>query len=82
MDDRGMSPTISYIRQIADLLICERGSSVLLDVSATSTPTPDITVGENWVRRLLDRYPQLKSRYSRKYDYQRALYKDPEKILA
>jgi hypothetical protein len=78
MDDRGMSPTIGYIRQMADLLVCERGSSILLDASS---PAKD-TVGENWVRRLLDRHPELKSRYSRKYDYQRALCEDPEKISA
>ncbi len=82
MDDRGMSPTVGYIRQMADLLIRERGGSALLDMSVTPTPAPDATVGENWVRRLLDRQPRLKSRYSRKYDYQRALCEDPEKISA
>ena len=82
MDDRGMAPTVGYIRQMADLLIHERGSSVLLDASVTSTPVLATTVGENWVRRLLKRHPQLKTRYSRKYDYQRALCEDPEKISA
>ena len=37
MDNRGMSPTLGYIRQMADLLIRERGSSVLLDASVTAT---------------------------------------------
>ena len=82
MDDRGMSPTIGYIRQMADLLIHERGSSVLLDASSTATIVPNTTVGENWVRRFLDRQPHLKSKYSRKYDYQRALCEDPEKVSA
>ncbi len=82
MDDRGMSPTIHYIRQMTDLLVRERGSSALLDVSVTATPEQDRTVGENWVRRLLDRQPHLKSKYSRKYDYQRALCEDPEKVSA
>ena len=47
MDDRGMAPTVGYIRQMADLLIRERGSSVLLDASVTSTPVLATTVGEN-----------------------------------
>ena len=80
MDDRGMSPTIGYIRQMADLLVRERTSSVLLDASVTSTPVLTTTVGENWVRRLLDRHPELKTKNSRKYDYQRALCEDPEKL--
>jgi len=82
MDDRGMPPTIGYIRQMADLLLRERGSPILLDASVTATPVPTMTVGENWVRRLLHRYPHLKTKYSRKYDYQRALCEDPEKISA
>lgn len=82
MDDRGMSPTIGYIRQMADLLIRERGSSVLLDASVTATADEKNTVGEKWVRRFLARRPSLKSRYSRKYDYQRALCEDPEQVLA
>ncbi|EAQ92510.1 hypothetical protein CHGG_00745 [Chaetomium globosum CBS 148.51] len=82
LDDRGMSPTISYIRQMADLLLRERGNLMLLDASIATTPVPAMTVGENWVHRLLDRHPHLKTKYSRKYDYQRALCEDPEKISA
>ena len=67
---------------MADLLVRERTSSVLLDASVTSTPVLATTVGENWVQRLLDRHPELKTKYSRKYDYQRALCEDPEKLLA
>jgi hypothetical protein len=82
LDDRGMSPTIGYIRQMADLLLRERGSFMLLDASIASTPAPAMTVGENWVRRLLHRHPHLDTKYLRKYDYQRALCEDPEKISA
>jgi len=82
MDDRGMSPALGYIRQMADLLIRERGSYALLDPSITAIPASDTTVGENWVRRFLYRHPSLRSRYSRKYDYKRALCEDPEKVLA
>ena len=39
------------------------------------------TVGEKWARRFLNRHLDLKSRYLRKYDYQRALCEDPEKVL-
>jgi DDE superfamily endonuclease/Tc5 transposase DNA-binding domain/helix-turn-helix, Psq domain len=82
MDDRGMSPTIGYIRQMADLLLRERGSLVLLDASVTAVADEHNTVGEKWVRRFLDRQPGLKSKYSRKYDYQRALCEDPKVVLA
>jgi hypothetical protein len=75
MDQRGMSPSFSYIRQMADLLIFERGSMVLADASVLDASTA--TVGENWVRRFLNRHDELKSRYNRKYDYQRALCEDP-----
>ena len=67
---------------MADLLVRERRSHVLLDASTTAILDPETTVGECWVRRFLQRYPHLKSRYSRKYDYQRALCEDSEKILA
>jgi hypothetical protein len=67
---------------MADLLLRERGSFMLLDASITSTPAPAMTVGENWVRRLIHRHPHLDTKYSRKYDYQRALCEDPEKISA
>ena len=80
LDDRGMSPTIGYIRQIADLLLRERGSLVLLDASVTAVADEMNTVGENWARRFLNRHLDLKSKYLRKYDYQRALCEDPEKV--
>ena len=69
LDDRGMSPTIGYIRQMADLLLRERGSLVLLDASVTAVADEMNTVGENWARRFLNRHLDLKSRYLRKYDY-------------
>lgn len=47
LDDRGISPTIGYIRQMADLLLRECRSSFLLDASITSTPVLATTVGEN-----------------------------------
>jgi len=41
MDDRGMSPTIDYIRQMADLLIRERGDFILLDASVAASAADD-----------------------------------------
>ena len=81
LDDRGMSPTIGYIRQMADLLLRERGSLVLLDASVTAVVDEMNSVGEKWARRFLSRHLDLKSKYLRKYDYQRALCEDPEKVL-
>ena len=37
-------------------------------------------VGKLWVHNLVKRHPTLKSRYNRKYDYQRAKYEDPALI--
>jgi hypothetical protein len=82
LDSRGMPPTITYIRQMADLLLIERGNPVTLDASVTTTPDSKNTLGENWVRRMLKRNPHLTAKYSRKYDYQRALCEDPKKISA
>jgi hypothetical protein len=40
------------------------------------------TLGQRWVYRFITRHPEIKSRYSRKYDYQRAKCEDPEVIQA
>ena len=69
MDDCSMLLMIGYIWQIANLLVCKYTSSVLLNASVTSTPVLATTVSENWVRQLLNRYPQLKTKYLRKYNY-------------
>ena len=36
-----------------------------------------LPVGKNWLNRLVVRYPELKTRLNRVYDYQRALCEDP-----
>lgn len=64
-----MSPMIGYIRQMADPVLRERGSLVLLDASVTEVAGEMNTVGENWARRFLNRHLDLKSRDLRKYDY-------------
>ena len=52
-------------------------ANILLAARAEPTDTPFI-VGENWVRKFVKRYKQLRYKYTRKYDHQRALYKDPK----
>ncbi|RJE17399.1 hypothetical protein PHISCL_10264, partial [Aspergillus sclerotialis] len=38
-------------------------------------------LSEKWVRRFVNRHDEIKSKYNRRYDYQRALCEDPKKIL-
>lgn len=37
-------------------------------------------VGKNWVSNFIRRSPELKSRFSRRYGYQRAKQEDPKAI--
>ena len=60
LDSRGAAPRPSTIREMANILLTTRGES----------PSP--TVGVNWVSTFVKRRDELKSRYSRRYDYQRA----------
>ena len=55
---------------MADILLATRGES------------PPSTVGVNWVSTFVNRRDELKSRYSRRYDYQRAQNEDPQSIRA
>ena len=68
MDARGAAPRPSMVREMANLLLKKRGS------------TPIYTVGEKWVYNYTHRHPELKSRFSRRYDYQRAKQEDPKVI--
>ena len=54
---------------MANLLLAKRDAS-----------KPSSTVGINWVNKFVRRHDTLKTRFSRKYDYQRALCEDPKKI--
>lgn len=71
MDERGFAPRVSVVRKMADILISAR---ITPSINASQT------VGENWVRKFIGRHEQLKSKYTRKYDYQRALCEDPKAI--
>jgi hypothetical protein len=67
MDERGLLPRSDTVRQIANLLLQKRSRN----------QGDPLTVGKLWVHNFVQRYGVLKSRYNRKYDYQRAKCKDP-----
>ena len=69
MDKRGAPPRPTSVRDMANILLANRDAS-----------KPPLTVGINWVYNFVRRYGTLKTRFSRKYDYQRALCEDPSKI--
>ena len=63
MDRRGLPLQLPIVHHLAQLLVSAR--------------IPSATIGENWVNRYIKRHPELKSKYTRKYDYQRAKCEDP-----
>ena len=69
MDARGAPLRPTTVRNMADLLLANRDAS-----------KPPPTVGINWVNKFIRRHDTLKTRFSRKYDYRRALCEDPSKI--
>lgn len=58
---------MTYTRRMANLLLAERGKG---------------PVGENWLRKFVQRHDEIKAKYSRRYDYQRAKCEDPEMLRA
>jgi hypothetical protein len=58
---RGVPPSKLHVRDMADRLLRERGEK----------PT-----GKNWVDRFIARTPELRTRWSRPYDHQRAACED------
>jgi hypothetical protein len=67
-DQRGLPVGIDTIRQMANLLLQRRSQDNTL------------TVGKNWVYNFVQRHDSLESKYTRKYDYQRAKCEDPTVI--
>ena len=59
--ERGIPSSKADVRDMADKLLRERGGEA---------------VGKNWVDRFLQRTPELRTRWSRLYDYQRAACED------
>ena len=68
MDRRGMPPTLESVRRMAGLLATQHGYTA--------------PVGKCWARNFVSRHDTLKSKYNRKYDYQRAKCEDPDLIRA
>ncbi|OQE41382.1 hypothetical protein PENCOP_c005G01271 [Penicillium coprophilum] len=69
MDRRGGAPRPSMVREMANLLLEKRGT------------TPVISVGENWVTNYVKRHPLLSSRFSKRYNYERAKCEDLKVIM-
>ena len=65
LDSRGFPPRLQAVRDMADQLLAARGAS---------------KVGKNWPENFVRRTAELKTRFNRKYDYQRAKCEDPEVI--
>jgi hypothetical protein len=68
MDSRGAAPRPATVGEMANILLAARGSN------------PPPTVGVNWPSNFIKRRDELRSRFSRRYDYQRALNEDPKSI--
>jgi hypothetical protein len=66
-DAQGFSPRRADVQDMANLLMDKRGER---------------RVGKNWTDRFIQRRPELSTRLSRAYDYQRALLEDPDVLNA
>ncbi len=58
----------STIGEMANILLAARGTN----------PSP--TVGKNWSSTFINRREEIRSRFSRRYDYRRALNEDPKSL--
>jgi transposase len=65
LDSRGYPPCFSAVEDMANHILCTKGLPY---------------IGKNWVYRFIQRRPELKGRFTRVYDLQRALCEDPELI--
>ena len=65
IDSRGAAPRPAMVREMANILLAERCQQ---------------TVGEKWVYNFINRYNELKTRFSRRYNYERAKCEDPKVI--
>jgi hypothetical protein len=62
---RAFPPRLCGVEDIANQLLCERDAP---------------PVGKRWAHNFVKRQPKLRTRYSRRYDYQRAKCEDPRVI--
>lgn len=67
LDSRSYPPRLGDVGDMANRLLEARGAS---------------RVGTNWPARFVKRHPQLRTRFSRRYDYKRAQCEDPDAINA
>jgi len=67
LDARGFAPRIAGVEDMANKILESRGGE---------------RVGTRWAYRFVQRHPDLKTRFNRVYDFQRALCEDPELIGA
>jgi hypothetical protein len=67
LDSRGFSPRKADVEDMANLLLAKRNTR---------------RVGKCWTNRFITRRPELHTRFSRPYDYQRALQEDPDVLNA
>ena len=65
LDSRGFPPRLGAVEDMANQLLAARGGG---------------KVGINWPSNFIKRTPELKTRFNRKYDYQRAKNEDPKAI--
>lgn len=68
MDTRGAAPRLSTVQEMANILLAARGET---------SPT---TVSKNWPSTFVNRREELRTRYSKKYNYERALNEDPRSL--
>jgi hypothetical protein len=67
LDSRGFAPRLAGVEDIANYILESRGEK---------------HVGTRWAQRFVQRNQELKTRFNRVYDFQRALCEDPELISA
>jgi helix-turn-helix, Psq domain/Tc5 transposase DNA-binding domain len=67
LDNRGFSPRLKDIEDMANNILASRCGP---------------PIGKLWMHRLVKRIPELKTRFSCSYDYQRACCEDPKLIEA
>ncbi|KAJ0124110.1 Uncharacterized protein HZ326_31474, partial [Fusarium oxysporum f. sp. albedinis] len=62
LDSQGFPPKLSFVEAMANCLLADRNAS---------------PVGMHWANNFIKRQPELKMRFFRRYDYQRAKCEDP-----
>jgi hypothetical protein len=67
LDSTGFPPRIAGVGEMANYLLRSRRGQ---------------PVGKHWVHRFIERQPEIKTRMSRAYDFQRALCEDPDVLNA